>query len=159
MFRPSLWAVLIFGLLNTVACTEKKTSPLGTEDQSANSAATASGDAAEDQSADSNATASAELSDAYIPGLGSIVFISSLGSRFYNPSYPLGSMKAAMETVVRDCSESLRPQGIRINGVCGGIVRTDRLPPRWTATRLRVEDAADEGQGPDADGGLHGGAG
>src|SRR5208337_4953005 len=37
---------------------------------------------------------------------GKIVFISSLGSRFYNPSYPLGSMKAAMEAVVRDCAES-----------------------------------------------------
>jgi NAD(P)-dependent dehydrogenase (short-subunit alcohol dehydrogenase family) len=58
---------------------------------------------------------------------GQIIFISSLGSKFYNPSYPLGSMKAAMEAVVRDCAESLRPRGIRVNGVCGGIVRTDAL--------------------------------
>ncbi len=58
---------------------------------------------------------------------GNIVFISSLGSRFFNPSYPLGSMKAAMEAVVRDCAESLRPRGIRVNGVCGGIVKTDAL--------------------------------
>ena len=43
---------------------------------------------------------------------GSIVFLSSLGRRFYNPAYPLGSMKAAMESVVRDCSESLRDDGI-----------------------------------------------
>ena len=56
---------------------------------------------------------------------GSIVFISSLGSRFYNPSYPLGSMKAAMETVVRDCAESLSAKGISVNGICGGIVKTD----------------------------------
>lgn len=56
---------------------------------------------------------------------GRIVFISSLGSRFYNPSYPLGSMKAAMEVVVRDCSESLFPRGIQVNGVCGGVVKTD----------------------------------
>jgi enoyl-[acyl-carrier protein] reductase III len=56
---------------------------------------------------------------------GSIVFISSLGSRFYNPSYPLGSMKAAMEAVVRDCAESLSEKGISVNGVCGGIVKTD----------------------------------
>jgi len=56
---------------------------------------------------------------------GKIVFISSLGSRYYNPSYPLGSMKAAMETVVRDCSQSLRNQKIMVNGVCGGIVKTD----------------------------------
>ncbi len=56
---------------------------------------------------------------------GKIVFISSLGSRFYNPSYPLGSMKAAMESVVRDCAESLRENNISVNGVCGGIVKTD----------------------------------
>jgi NAD(P)-dependent dehydrogenase (short-subunit alcohol dehydrogenase family) len=56
---------------------------------------------------------------------GKIVFISSLGSRFYNPAYPLGSMKAAMESVVRDCAESLREKSISVNGVCGGIVKTD----------------------------------
>lgn len=56
---------------------------------------------------------------------GRIVFISSLGSRFYNPAYPLGSMKAAMESVVRDCAESLRDRNILVNAVCGGIVKTD----------------------------------
>jgi len=56
---------------------------------------------------------------------GKIIFISSLGSRFYNPSYPLGSMKAAMETVVRDCAESFRDRNISVNGVCGGLVKTD----------------------------------
>lgn len=56
---------------------------------------------------------------------GSIIFISSLGSRFYNPAYPLGSMKAAMESVVRDCAESLSEKKISVNGVCGGIVKTD----------------------------------
>lgn len=56
---------------------------------------------------------------------GRIVFISSLGSRFHNPSYPLGAMKSAMETVVRDCAESLREKGILVNAVCGGLVRTD----------------------------------
>lgn len=56
---------------------------------------------------------------------GKIVFISSLGSRFYNPAYPLGSMKAAMESVVRDSAETLREKRISINGVCGGIVKTD----------------------------------
>ncbi len=58
---------------------------------------------------------------------GKIVFVSSLGSRFHNPSYPLGSMKAAMEAVVRDLAESLRPRGIQVNGVCAGIVKTDAL--------------------------------
>ncbi|MCE5333011.1 MAG: SDR family oxidoreductase [Desulfobacteraceae bacterium] len=56
---------------------------------------------------------------------GKIVFISSLGSRFYLPSYPLGSMKAAMEALIRDCSESLGPKGISVNAVCSGIVKTD----------------------------------
>lgn len=56
---------------------------------------------------------------------GKIVFISSLGSRFHNPSYPLGSMKAAMEAVVRDCAESLAPEGIAVNAVSGGLVKTD----------------------------------
>jgi NAD(P)-dependent dehydrogenase (short-subunit alcohol dehydrogenase family) len=56
---------------------------------------------------------------------GKIVFISSLGSRFYNPAYPLGSMKAAMEAVVRDCAEGLAPRGVSVNGICAGIVKTD----------------------------------
>ncbi len=56
---------------------------------------------------------------------GKIVFVSSLGSRYYNPSYPLGGMKAAMESVVRDCAEELKSRGISVNAVCGGIVRTD----------------------------------
>jgi enoyl-[acyl-carrier protein] reductase III len=56
---------------------------------------------------------------------GQIVFVSSLGSRFYNPYYPLGSMKAAMEAVVRDCAESLRSKQISVNGICAGLVKTD----------------------------------
>jgi len=56
---------------------------------------------------------------------GKVVFISSLGSRFYNPSYPLGSMKAAMEATVRDCAESLADRGIAVNGICAGLVKTD----------------------------------
>ncbi|MBP7864863.1 MAG: SDR family oxidoreductase [Acidobacteria bacterium] len=58
------------------------------------------------------------------PG-GKIVFVSSLGSRFHSPSYPLGPMKAAMEAAVRDLAEGLAPRGIAVNGVCGGIVKTD----------------------------------
>jgi len=58
---------------------------------------------------------------------GKILFLSSLGSRFYNPGYPLGSMKAAMECVVRDLAESLRERRIAVNGICGGVVRTDSL--------------------------------
>ncbi len=56
---------------------------------------------------------------------GRVVFISSLGSRYYNQAYPLGSMKAAMESVIRDCAEGLRKKKISLNAVCGGIVKTD----------------------------------
>jgi NAD(P)-dependent dehydrogenase (short-subunit alcohol dehydrogenase family) len=58
---------------------------------------------------------------------GSVVFVSSLGSRRHLPEYPLGSMKAAMEAVVRDCAESLRGRGVKVNGVCAGLARTDSL--------------------------------
>jgi NAD(P)-dependent dehydrogenase (short-subunit alcohol dehydrogenase family) len=56
---------------------------------------------------------------------GKIVFISSLGSRFYSPSYPLGSVKAAMEAAVRDLAEGLRTKGVSVNGICAGLVKTD----------------------------------
>jgi enoyl-[acyl-carrier protein] reductase III len=56
---------------------------------------------------------------------GKVVFISSLGSRFYNLAYPLGTMKAAMEAAVRDLAESLSPENISVNAVCGGLVKTD----------------------------------
>ncbi|MBF0317125.1 MAG: SDR family oxidoreductase [Nitrospirae bacterium] len=59
------------------------------------------------------------------PVVSRIVFISSLGSKFYNPAYPLGSMKAAMESVVRDLSQSLGERGIMVNAVSGGLVKTD----------------------------------
>jgi len=56
---------------------------------------------------------------------GRIVFISSLGSRYMNPQYPLGAMKAAMEAMVRQWAEELREQGIGANAVCAGLVKTD----------------------------------
>jgi len=56
---------------------------------------------------------------------GRVVFISSLGSRFYNLAYPLGTMKAAMEAAVRDLAESLSDANISVNAVCGGLVKTD----------------------------------
>jgi enoyl-[acyl-carrier protein] reductase III len=56
---------------------------------------------------------------------GAIVFVSSLGSRFMNPDYPLGAMKAAMEAQVRQWAEELAPRKISANAVCAGLVRTD----------------------------------
>jgi len=58
---------------------------------------------------------------------GKVVYISSLGSRIHLPGYPLGSMKAAMEAVVRDCAESLREHNVAVNGVCCGLAKTDSL--------------------------------
>jgi NAD(P)-dependent dehydrogenase (short-subunit alcohol dehydrogenase family) len=55
---------------------------------------------------------------------GRVVFVSSLGSRFYNPEYPLGSMKAAMESVVR-IFQKPKDRKINVNAVCGGFVKTD----------------------------------
>lgn len=56
---------------------------------------------------------------------GDIVYISSLGSRFMNPDYPLGIMKAAMEALVRQWAEELADRRIRSNGICAGLVKTD----------------------------------
>ncbi len=56
---------------------------------------------------------------------GAVVFISSLGSRFYHPEYPLGPMKAAMEAAVRHWAESFEERGVSVNAVCAGLVKTD----------------------------------
>ncbi len=56
---------------------------------------------------------------------GRIVFISSLGSRYMNSQYPLGTMKAAMEAMVRQWAEELGGSGIGANAVCAGLVKTD----------------------------------
>lgn len=96
---------------------------------------------------------------------GSIVFLSSLGSRFMNPMYPLGPMKAAMESMVRQWSEELAPQGIRSNAVCGGLVKTDafktlrriwpeltQLPERLFVTPEEIAGAVAFLAGPEAAG-------
>jgi NAD(P)-dependent dehydrogenase (short-subunit alcohol dehydrogenase family) len=70
---------------------------------------------------------------------GHIVFISSLGSRYMSPQYPLGPMKAAMEAMVRQWAEELGPRGIASNAVCAGLVKTDSYK---TLRRLWPELAA-----------------
>lgn len=99
---------------------------------------------------------------------GAIVFLSSLGSRFMNHQYPLGPMKAAMESMVRQWAEELGPKGIRSNAVCGGLVKTDafktlrriwpeleQLPERFFVTPEEVADAVAFLAGPAA-GGIQG---
>lgn len=56
---------------------------------------------------------------------GHIVFVSSLGSRFMSPEYPLGAMKAAMEAMTKHWAEEWGDRGIHANAVCGGLVKTD----------------------------------
>ncbi len=56
---------------------------------------------------------------------GHVVFVSSLGSRFMSPEYPLGAMKAAMEAMTRQWAEEWADRGIWANAVCGGLVKTD----------------------------------
>ena len=70
---------------------------------------------------------------------GAVVFISSLGSRFYNPEYPLGPMKAAMEAAVKHWAESFDEKGISVNAVCAGLVKTDSFK-----TLRRIQPELDE---------------
>jgi len=56
---------------------------------------------------------------------GAVVFLSSLGSRYFSPDYPLGAMKAAMEAAVKHWAESYGDRGISVNAVCAGLVKTD----------------------------------
>jgi NAD(P)-dependent dehydrogenase (short-subunit alcohol dehydrogenase family) len=58
---------------------------------------------------------------------GYVVFISSLGSRFALPDYPLGSMKAALECLVKHWAEELAGRRISVNGVTAGLLKTDSL--------------------------------
>ncbi len=74
---------------------------------------------------------------------GSVVFVSSLGSRFMNPEYPLGAMKAAMEAMVRQWAEELAPRRIHVNAVCAGLVKTDAfltLRRLWPGLESLPED-------------------
>ena len=61
------------------------------------------------------------------PG-STIVGISSLGSTRVLENYVLvGASKAALEAVIRYLAVELAPQGIRVNGVSGGVVETGAL--------------------------------
>lgn len=58
---------------------------------------------------------------------GSVIGISSLGSRGYIPGYAaMGAAKAGLEALTRQLAVELAPD-VRVNTVCGGLVRTDAL--------------------------------
>lgn len=57
----------------------------------------------------------------------SIIGITSLGSRQFTPGYAaIGAAKAGMEALTRQLAVELAP-GVRVNTVCGGLVKTDAL--------------------------------
>ncbi|MCP4807809.1 MAG: SDR family oxidoreductase [Proteobacteria bacterium] len=59
---------------------------------------------------------------------GSIVGLSSLGSRRHVPGYAaMGAAKGALEALTRQLAFELAPRKIRVNTVCGGLVNTDAL--------------------------------
>ena len=59
---------------------------------------------------------------------GTIVALSSSGSRVVMPNYPLGIMKSALENLVRYLEVELYDRNVRVNGVCAGLVNTDMAP-------------------------------
>jgi enoyl-[acyl-carrier protein] reductase III len=63
-----------------------------------------------------------------IPRGGRIVAISSLGSLYVLPNYPLGVAKSALETLVRYLDCELYVRGIGVNGICAGFTNTDTMP-------------------------------
>jgi enoyl-[acyl-carrier protein] reductase III len=78
-----------------------------------------------------NAQALISLAQAAVPQMkpgATIVGISSLGAQRVLENYILvGASKAALEAVIRYLAVELAPQGIRVNGVSGGVVETGAL--------------------------------
>lgn len=72
---------------------------------------------------------------------GSIVALSSLGSRGYIPGYaPIGVGKAAIEALTRYLAVELGPVGVRVNTVSAGPIDTDAL--RRFATYEQMKDVS-----------------
>lgn len=58
---------------------------------------------------------------------GSVIGISSLGSRQFIPGYAaMGAAKGGLEALTRQLAVELAPH-VRVNTVCGGLVKTDSL--------------------------------
>ncbi len=83
-----------------------------------------------DLSLDVNAKALLVLVQTALPWMeksgGSVIALSSLGSKRYIPNYgAIGISKAALETLVHYLAVELAPRKIRVNSVSGGLVDTD----------------------------------
>jgi enoyl-[acyl-carrier protein] reductase III len=74
-------------------------------------------------------------------GGGRIVGLSSLGSRFYTPSYAaLGAAKAAIENLARYLAVELAGDKINVNVVCGGFIDTEsmKMIPNYEAVTAAI---------------------
>ena len=71
------------------------------------------------------------LARATVPGMpagGSIIAITSTGTRTYMPGYgPVGAGMSGVETLARYLAVELGPRQIRVNVVAGGLIKTDAL--------------------------------
>ena len=58
----------------------------------------------------------------------SMIGLSSMGSQRYIPGYAaMGAAKAGIEALTRQLAVELAPRKIRVNTVCGGLIRTDAI--------------------------------
>jgi enoyl-[acyl-carrier protein] reductase III len=81
-------------------------------------------------------------------GGGRVIVLSSLGSRYYVPSYvALGAAKAAIESLARYLAVELAPD-INVNVVCGGFVDTDstRMIPNYDEVARTVAERTPAGR-------------
>jgi NAD(P)-dependent dehydrogenase (short-subunit alcohol dehydrogenase family) len=75
------------------------------------------------------------------PG-ANVIGLSSLGSRQSIPGYAaMGAAKAGLEALTRQLAVELAPK-VRVNTVCGGLVRTDAL--RYFPAGAQMLDAAEK---------------
>ena len=97
-----------------------------------------------DLSLDVNTKALLVLAQTALPWMekegGSVIALSSLGSRRYLPNYgAIGISKAALEALVRYLAVELAPKRIRVNAVSGGLIDTDAARAFPDAEAFRKE--------------------
>jgi enoyl-[acyl-carrier protein] reductase III len=74
---------------------------------------------------------------------GRIVAISSLGSQRVMPNYgAMGPTKSALESIVKYLAVEMAPSGIRVNGVSGGLVRTESVE-KFSQSRSLLREVAE----------------
>ena len=57
-----------------------------------------------------------------------VIGLSSMGSQRFIPGYAaMGAAKAGIEALTRQLAVELAPRNIRVNTVCGGLIRTDAI--------------------------------